>query len=122
MRLPEWNDLSNDQRDAIVAVVDYNVGGTDAEHYSGQIALEVYLKVREIVSLDMPPLIAPLHAEDEGRHLTSSRRPGYRQVARKTKIPTSGNNRPLHDILITISCTAGVAFDTGVITLPPPEP
>lgn len=64
MRLPEWNDLSNDQRDAIVAVVDYNVGGTDAEHYSGQIALEVYLKVREIVSLDMPPLIAPLHAED----------------------------------------------------------
>jgi len=63
MKLPAWNDLTNDQREAIVAVVDYNVGGTDAEHYAGQIALDVYLKISEVVGLDLPPLIAPFHAD-----------------------------------------------------------
>lgn len=61
MKLPEWNDLSNDQREAIAAVVEYNVGGTDAEHYSGQIALDVYLKVRELVTVELPPLTAAFH-------------------------------------------------------------
>lgn len=66
MRLPEWNDLSNDQREAIVAVVDYNVGGTEAEHFAGQIGLDVFLKVRELVTVELPPLTAALHEGGAG--------------------------------------------------------
>lgn len=62
MRLPEWNDLTNEQRRAIVAVADYNVGGTDAECYAGQCALEIYQHIREHIPVELPPLIAPLHA------------------------------------------------------------
>lgn len=60
--LPEWNDLTNEQRAAIVAVADYNVGGTDAECYAGQVSLEIYNHVRENIRLALPPLIAPFHA------------------------------------------------------------
>lgn len=61
MRLPEWNDLSNDQRMAVVAVADYNLGGTDADCYAGQTAMEIYQHIRSNIMVALPPIIAPFH-------------------------------------------------------------
>lgn len=62
VKLPAWNDLTNEQRCGIVEAARYNLDGTDAGFYAPETAREIYAAIRDLVAVELPPLIAPLHA------------------------------------------------------------
>ena len=59
MRLPEWNDLTNEQRRAICDEAE--LWAFDA-YLERDAAVSIYRKIRQLVTAELPPLIAPLHA------------------------------------------------------------
>jgi hypothetical protein len=74
LRLPEWNDLTNEQRVGLCQRAEYMVGDTDAQFFAGDIALEIYSYARANVTLELPPLIAAFH-DQSAAALSASPRP-----------------------------------------------
>ena len=54
--LPDWNDLPDALRSALVDIVDTHLAGSNVEDYAGAIALPVY----DTLARDLPAPVFPL--------------------------------------------------------------
>ena len=70
-RLPDWNDLTNEQR---AAICDIGWRWTDY-HDGGDIAHGIYTEIRKLVTVQMPPLLALLRTDTTQKAAHGTARP-----------------------------------------------
>ena len=56
--LPDWNDLPDALRHRFVDLFERELGGSNVEHYAGQLALDAY----NLLAAELPAPVFPLFA------------------------------------------------------------